>query len=77
MTECPLFFPFLFQGSDCVNPFVALQSCIKANPGAFSKDVLDEDESDVKREEEPKKEYQVIPPRWSKESPSSPQQSKL
>uniref|UniRef100_A0A2N9GE33 Mitochondrial intermembrane space import and assembly protein 40 homolog n=1 Tax=Fagus sylvatica TaxID=28930 RepID=A0A2N9GE33_FAGSY len=28
------------KGSDCVHPFVALQNCIKANPNAFSEDVL-------------------------------------
>ncbi|KAJ4972566.1 hypothetical protein NE237_005740 [Protea cynaroides] len=33
------------KGSDCVHPFVALQNCIKANPDAFPKDVLDEDGS--------------------------------
>lgn len=56
------------KGSDCVNPFVALQNCIKANPDAFSKDVLDEDEA--KKEEEPTEEYRIIPPSWSKESRS-------
>ncbi|XP_030544626.1 mitochondrial intermembrane space import and assembly protein 40 homolog [Rhodamnia argentea] len=56
------------KGSDCVNPFVALQNCIKANPGAFSKDVLEGDDDDVKKEEELKQEYRIIPPTWSKES---------
>lgn len=62
------------QGSDCVSPFVALQSCIKANPNAFSKDVLEEDDDDVKKqnevktEETPKQEYRIIPPLWSVES---------
>ncbi|XP_004510471.1 mitochondrial intermembrane space import and assembly protein 40 homolog [Cicer arietinum] len=56
------------KGSDCVNPFVALQSCIKANPNAFSKDILGEDES---KESEPVQEYKIIPPDWSKESQSS------
>ncbi|XP_031384158.1 mitochondrial intermembrane space import and assembly protein 40 homolog isoform X1 [Punica granatum] len=65
------------KGSDCVNPFVALQSCIKANPSAFSKDVLEEDEGDETKAEEPKKEYRIIPPKWSRESPSPPPQSKL
>ncbi|KAI9169955.1 hypothetical protein LWI28_020075 [Acer negundo] len=36
------------KGSDCVHPFVALQNCIKANPDAFSKEVLEDDE--VKKE---------------------------
>ncbi|XP_057957527.1 mitochondrial intermembrane space import and assembly protein 40 homolog [Malania oleifera] len=56
------------KGSDCVHPFVALQSCIKAHPGAFSKDVLDNEE--VEKEEEPKQEYKIIPPIWSTESQS-------
>lgn len=54
------------KGSDCVHPFVALQNCIKANPNAFSKDVLEEDE--VKKDEEPTQEYKIIAPLWSKES---------
>lgn len=61
-----VFFPFA-QGSDCVNPFVALQNCIKANPDAFSKDILEEDEE---KKEEPAQEYNIIPPIWSKESQS-------
>ncbi|KAI8002197.1 hypothetical protein LOK49_LG08G01530 [Camellia lanceoleosa] len=63
------------KGSDCVHPFVALQSCIKANPNAFSKDVLDDDENDVKKDEnevkkevEATQEYRVLPPLWSVES---------
>lgn len=62
------------KGSDCVSPFVALQSCIKANPNAFSKDVLEEDDDDVKKQDEvkteetPKQEYRIIPPLWSVES---------
>ncbi|MED6203862.1 Oxidoreductase [Stylosanthes scabra] len=56
------------KGSDCVSPFVALQSCIKANPNAFSKDVLGEDESE---EPEPTQEYKILPPKWSRE-PQSP-----
>ncbi|XP_061342924.1 mitochondrial intermembrane space import and assembly protein 40 homolog [Gastrolobium bilobum] len=55
------------KGSDCVNPFVALQSCIKVNPNALSKDILGEDES---KELEPIQEYKIIPPKWSKESQS-------
>ncbi|KAF8021785.1 hypothetical protein BT93_G2041 [Corymbia citriodora subsp. variegata] len=55
------------KGSDCVHPFVALQNCIKANPGAFSKEVLEGDDN-VKKEEEPKPDYRIIPPTWSKES---------
>ncbi|KAL3829781.1 hypothetical protein ACJIZ3_018583 [Penstemon smallii] len=58
------------QGSDCVHPFVALQNCIKENPDAFSKDVLEDD--DVKKEEKPSQEYKIHPPLWSRESkPSS------
>lgn len=56
-----------------MHPFVALQNCIKANPSAFSKDILEEDE--VKNEEEPPPEYKIIPPVWSKE-PRTPK-SKL
>ncbi|KAJ1401069.1 mitochondrial intermembrane space import and assembly protein [Sesbania bispinosa] len=56
------------KGSDCLHPFVALQSCIKANPNAFSKDILGEDES---KELETVQEYKIIPPNWSKESQSS------
>nr|XP_048333581.1 mitochondrial intermembrane space import and assembly protein 40 homolog isoform X1 [Ziziphus jujuba var. spinosa] len=54
------------KGSDCVNPFVALQNCIKANPDAFSKDVLEEDE--VKNEQEENQQLRIIPPLWTKES---------
>ncbi|KAJ0037878.1 hypothetical protein Pint_21945 [Pistacia integerrima] len=63
------------KGSDCVHPFVALQNCIKANPNAFSKDILDEDE--VKKEEEPPPSptYKIYPPLWSR-GPQSPK-SKL
>lgn len=57
------------KGSDCVIPFVALQKCIKTNPNAFPKDVLENDE--VEREEKKKEDYKIIPPRWSVE-PSSP-----
>ncbi|KAK6931786.1 CHCH protein, partial [Dillenia turbinata] len=56
------------KGSDCVNPFVALQNCIKANPNAISKDVLGEDEDE--KGEEAKIEYKVTPPSWSVESKS-------
>ncbi|XP_060185789.1 mitochondrial intermembrane space import and assembly protein 40 homolog [Lycium barbarum] len=59
------------KGSDCVSPFVALQSCIKANPNAFSKDILEDDVSKqdaVQKEETPKQEYKIIPPIWSVES---------
>ncbi|GFP92443.1 mitochondrial intermembrane space import and assembly protein 40 [Phtheirospermum japonicum] len=55
------------KGSDCVNPFVALQKCIKANPDAFSKDVL-EDEDSAKKEEKPGPQYNIRPPMWAVES---------
>ncbi|XP_010248631.1 PREDICTED: mitochondrial intermembrane space import and assembly protein 40 [Nelumbo nucifera] len=56
------------KGSDCVHPFVALQNCIKANPDAFSKDLLDgDDDGGSKKEEEHTQEYKIIPPRWSRE----------
>lgn len=54
------------KGSDCVHPFVALQNCIKANPDAFSKDVLEDEE--VKKEEKPSPKYKIRPPLWSEES---------
>ncbi|KAI3497448.1 hypothetical protein L1887_40054 [Cichorium endivia] len=60
------------KGSDCVIPFVALQKCIKTNPNAFPKDVLENDE--VEREEKKKEDYKIIPPRWSVES-SSPKKN--
>ncbi|KAG0498797.1 hypothetical protein HPP92_003488 [Vanilla planifolia] len=53
------------KGSDCVNPFVALQNCIRAHPDAFSKDVLEEEgESD---EEMDAQEYKIYPPSWARE----------
>ncbi|KAG9138132.1 hypothetical protein Leryth_001371 [Lithospermum erythrorhizon] len=55
------------KGSDCVHPFVALQSCIKTNPNAFSKDVL-EDSEDKEEMEKPSQGYRIIPPIWSVES---------
>ncbi|KAK9117798.1 hypothetical protein Scep_015891 [Stephania cephalantha] len=54
------------KGSDCVHPFVALQKCIKANPNAFSKDVLDNAEG-RETEEEVTRETKIIPPSWSRE----------
>ncbi|XP_057478643.1 mitochondrial intermembrane space import and assembly protein 40 homolog isoform X5 [Actinidia eriantha] len=48
------------KGSDCVRPFVNLQSCIKANPNAFAKDILEDDE--VEKEEEPTRDYKIHPP---------------
>ncbi|CAL1356398.1 unnamed protein product [Linum trigynum] len=60
------------KGSDCVRPFVALQNCIKVNPGAFSKDVVKEEGEEVKKEEEPVN-YRIIPPLWARDkTPSSP-----
>ncbi|KAI3951467.1 hypothetical protein MKW92_016602 [Papaver armeniacum] len=57
------------KGSDCVNPFIALQDCIKANPNAFAKDVLNEDDSS-KEEEEHSEDHRIIPPTWAKEQQS-------
>ncbi|WVZ86487.1 hypothetical protein U9M48_033252 [Paspalum notatum var. saurae] len=51
-------------GSDCVGPFVALQDCIKANPEAFSKEILEEEEND---EEAEKSNLKVRAPSWSRE----------
>ncbi|KAL6651081.1 hypothetical protein ACP70R_010006 [Stipagrostis hirtigluma subsp. patula] len=53
------------KGSDCVKPFIALQDCIKSNPEAFSKEVLEEEEND---EEAEKSNLKVRAPAWSKES---------
>lgn len=47
-----------------MNPFVALQNCIKANPGAFTKDILDEEKEP---DEEKVQDYKIIPPSWSRE----------
>lgn len=55
------------KGSDCVNPFVALQKCIKANPDAFAKEVLEDDkeEEEVKKEETLSPKSRFRPPLWS------------
>ncbi|XP_048234967.1 mitochondrial intermembrane space import and assembly protein 40 homolog [Ricinus communis] len=50
------------KGSDCVHPFVALQDCLKANPEAFSNDIL---EQEVEKEEVEAKDYKMFPPAWS------------
>ncbi|KAG8391147.1 hypothetical protein BUALT_Bualt01G0157600 [Buddleja alternifolia] len=55
------------KGSDCVSPFVALQNCIKANPDAFSKDILEDDDV-ISKEEKPSSQYRIRPPIWSEES---------
>jgi hypothetical protein len=34
------------QGSDCINPFIALQNCIKENKEVFIKEILEEEEND-------------------------------
>ncbi|XP_057524618.1 mitochondrial intermembrane space import and assembly protein 40 homolog isoform X2 [Amaranthus tricolor] len=56
------------KGSDCVHPFVALQSCIKANANAFTKDIVEDDQ--VKKEEGSSADYRILPPKWSLESPN-------
>ncbi|RAL39992.1 unnamed protein product [Cuscuta campestris] len=65
------------KGSDCVHPFVDLQNCIKTNPNAFSKDILDGEDvnkEDSQREEEkPMKQHKIIPPIWSAESKGTKQ----
>ncbi|KAF2935032.1 hypothetical protein DAI22_04g202800 [Oryza sativa Japonica Group] len=53
------------EGSDCVKPFIALQDCIKINPEAFSKEILEEEEND---EEAEKSNLKVRAPAWSRES---------
>lgn len=55
-----------------MHPFVALQNCIKANPDAFSKDILDDEEEDKKQEEEITAEYKIIPPIWAEEKAAKP-----
>ncbi|KAL0890540.1 hypothetical protein Bca101_014523 [Brassica carinata] len=61
------------KGSDCVHPFVALQKCVKANPNAFSKEVLeDKEETEKKEEQQPVQEnHRIIPPLWAKDPPRS------
>ena len=59
---------------------MALQNCIKANPDAFSKDILEDDEikkkdGEIKKEEKQPKEYKIHPPRWSVESKKSKHKS--
>lgn len=48
-----------------MHPFVALQTCIKGNPDAFPKNIIEDKE--VKKEE-PIQEYKIYPPIWFKES---------
>lgn len=55
------------KGSDCVNPFIALQNCIKANQEAFTKEIFEEEEND---EEAEKSNLKVLPPAWSREPKS-------
>ncbi|TVU03010.1 hypothetical protein EJB05_51474 [Eragrostis curvula] len=52
------------KGSDCVNPFIALQNCIKENKEAFIKEILEEEEND---DEADKSNLKVLPPAWSRE----------
>lgn len=56
-----------------MHPFVALQSCIKANPDAFSKEVLEGGEETEKKEEQqqPVQDHRIIPPLWAKDPPRS------
>lgn len=59
------------KGSDCVQPFIALQKCIKVNPDAFSADILENDENDVEKEEKPSQQTKsrpIRPPIWSEKS---------
>uniref|UniRef100_A0A7N0T436 Mitochondrial intermembrane space import and assembly protein 40 homolog n=1 Tax=Kalanchoe fedtschenkoi TaxID=63787 RepID=A0A7N0T436_KALFE len=58
------------KGSDCITPFIQLQKCIEANPNAFSKDALGENEDT--RETNGDQEYKIIPPLWSVDRPPSP-----
>nr|GEW32747.1 mitochondrial intermembrane space import and assembly protein 40 homolog [Tanacetum cinerariifolium] len=64
------------KGSDCVQPFVALQKCIQTNPNAFPKDVLENDEAEAVPEK-PVEDYKMIPPGWAVDSPSASPRQKL
>ncbi|XP_078442481.1 cox19-like CHCH family protein [Wolffia australiana] len=55
------------KGSDCVNPFIALQDCVKAYPNAFSKDLLGSEES-KKEDDVVSASFRIIPPSWSRKS---------
>ncbi|RCV07474.1 hypothetical protein SETIT_1G247700v2 [Setaria italica] len=55
------------KGSDCVDPFIALQNCIRGNKEAFIKEILEEEEND---EEAEKSNLKVLPPAWSREPKS-------
>jgi len=55
------------KGSDCVDPFIALQNCIGENKEAFIKEILEEEEND---EEAAKSNLKVLPPAWSREPKS-------
>ncbi|GJM85634.1 hypothetical protein PR202_ga02105 [Eleusine coracana subsp. coracana] len=55
------------QGSDCVNPFIAFQHCIKENKETFIKEILEEEEND---DEADKSNTKVLPPAWSREPKS-------
>ncbi|CAH8365148.1 unnamed protein product [Eruca vesicaria subsp. sativa] len=60
------------KGSDCVHPFVALQNCVKANPNAFSREVLEDKEEETEKKQEPVQEdHRIIPPLWAKDPPRS------
>lgn len=52
------------KGSDCVNPFIALQDCIKANPDAFYAEESDKGEDEVQ-------DCNIRPPSWSREPKST------
>lgn len=56
------------KGSDCVHPFIALQNCIQENPDAFSKDILEDDDKEVEKEENPSPGKKIRPPLWSEKS---------
>ena len=47
-----------------MNPFIALQDCVKANPEAFSKEILEEEEND---EEAENSNLKVRAPAWARE----------
>lgn len=61
----------LLQGSDCVHPFVALQKCVKANPNAFSKEVLEDEKETEEQQPVVQQDHRIIPPLWAKDPPRS------
>lgn len=49
------------KGSDCVQPFVALQRCIKINPNAFPKEVIENSGEENQEKPKPTQAYKFNP----------------